>query len=122
MYKPRVYVETTIPSFYHTTRDDAASAARREWTQRWWDNYAAEYELVTSQAVLDELADGDYPSQEAALALVSDLRILEITASIDNIVKTYERHHLMPVKLSADAVHLALASFHRCEFLLTWNC
>jgi hypothetical protein len=29
MPKPRVYVETTIPSFYHTTRPGAAALARR---------------------------------------------------------------------------------------------
>lgn len=122
MYKPRVYVETTIPSFYHTTREDRASAIRRDWTQRWWDDHSDRYELLTSQIVLVELADGDYPARDAALSLVADLRLLEITPSINDIVQTYARHRLMPVKLSADAVHLALASYHRCDFLLTWNC
>ena len=46
----RVYIETTIPSFYFETRVDAEMVARREW------------------------------------------------------------------------MHLAVASYHRCDFLLTWKC
>ena len=38
MAKKRVYIETTIPSFYHETRREAEMAARREWTREWWDN------------------------------------------------------------------------------------
>jgi hypothetical protein len=34
-----------------------------------------------------------------------------------------ERHmRLMPADPAGDALHLALASFHKCEFLVTWNC
>jgi hypothetical protein len=28
----------------------------------------------------------------------------------------------MPANPVGDALHLALASFHRCDFLVTWNC
>jgi len=32
------------------------------------------------------------------------------------------RHKVMPIEASADADHLALATFHRCDMLVTWNC
>jgi hypothetical protein len=28
----------------------------------------------------------------------------------------------MPRDPTGDALHLALASYHKCDFLLTWNC
>jgi len=28
----------------------------------------------------------------------------------------------MPKDPTGDALHLALASYHRCDYLLTWNC
>lgn len=34
------------------------------------------------------------------------------------IVEVYIEHQLMP----QDPLHLALASYYRCDFLLTWNC
>jgi len=35
--KPRVYIETTIPSFYHEDRQEAFVVARRQLTREWWD-------------------------------------------------------------------------------------
>ncbi len=123
MPKPRVYVETTIPSFYHTTRSGPAAQARRLWTRRWWEVGRDRYSMVTSDAVLDELREGDYPSREPALALVVGLPVfLEITEAVAEIVAGYVRHRLMPADPAGDALHLALASYHRCDFLVTWNC
>jgi len=34
----------------------------------------------------------------------------------------YLTHKLMPVDTGGDAHHLALASFPRCDRLVTWNC
>ena len=96
MSKPRVYIETTVPSFYHTTRSGSAAAARKEWTRRWWTSATDTYELVTSEAVLRELRDGNYPAREPALALVSSLPLLTITPAVAEIVDAYFRHRLMP--------------------------
>ena len=56
MAKPRVYVKATVPSFYDEERTAPAIMARREWVHRWWDGAPERYELVTSPAVLAELA------------------------------------------------------------------
>jgi hypothetical protein len=55
MKKPRIYVDTTIPSAYHTTRTDPAMLKRRDETRRWWEIALSTCELVTSRAVLREL-------------------------------------------------------------------
>lgn len=60
----RVYIETTIPSFYFEARSDAEMVARRAWTRRWWQDAADRYELVTSVAVVEELTRGDFPSRD----------------------------------------------------------
>jgi hypothetical protein len=31
----RIYIETTIPSFYFETRTDPDMVARRNWTRQW---------------------------------------------------------------------------------------
>lgn len=109
----------TIPSFYHTTRSGAEALARRAWTRRWWAGGHERYSLVTSDAVLLELRNGEYPSREAALALAQELPLLEITPAVAEIVEAYVQHRLMPADPSFDALHLALASYHKCEFLVT---
>ncbi len=47
MQKPRAYIETTIPNFYHETRTQPELVARRELTRVWWSDAAEQYELVT---------------------------------------------------------------------------
>ena len=120
--KPQVYIETTIPSAYHEVRTDLETAVRREWTRKWWDNHRAEYDLFTSEAVIDELERGDYPHQQNSLDLISEITILAHVEAIDEITEAYIRHQLMPANPLGDALHLAMASYHRCDFLVTWNC
>ena len=122
MSKPRAYVETTIPSFYHEVRTTPEIVARREWTRRWWTDAAQRYELVTSAPVLDELAAGKPEHATERLDLVRSLPLLAVDLAVSEIVETYIRHRVMPVDPAGDALHLALASYHRCDFLVTWNC
>ena len=74
--KTKVYIETSIPSFYYEDRQDAAAIARREWTQQWWDNQRHHYQLVSSQAVWDELNEGNYPKQANCLAFIKKTAFL----------------------------------------------
>jgi hypothetical protein len=117
-----VYVETSIPSFYHEVRTEPEMTARRAWTREWWDLARERYELVTSPAVVDELERGDYPSRKECLELIERLPLLAIEPAVTDIVATYIVRHVMPADPAGDALHLALASFHRCDFLVTWNC
>jgi predicted nucleic acid-binding protein len=119
---PKVYIETSIPSLYCTSRSDLESVARKGWTQHWWDFKRESYEIVTSEIVVEELERGDYPSKQDVLSLIQEIPLLDVGAEIPEIVKTYVRHFLMPGAPSGDAFHLAIASYHRCDFLLTWNC
>ncbi len=122
MAKLRVYVETTIPSFYYDRRSTPDIVVRREWTRLWWAGARARYELVTSPAVLDELAGGPPERNLEWLELLQDLPLVPIIPAIAEIVQAYIRHKVMPRDPAGDALHLALASYHKCDFLLTWNC
>jgi len=96
--------------------------ARQQWTRTWWDECSDQYSLVTSVAVLDELERGDYPSKKDALKLINTLPLVPVEEAVADIVGGYIRHKVMPHDPVGDALHLALASYHRCDFLLTWNC
>jgi predicted nucleic acid-binding protein len=120
--KQKIYVETTIPSFYYETRADADMVARREWTRQWWDINRNHYDLVTSDAVVRELEDGEYETRELSVQLLDDIERLEIVDVLADIIDVYLSNKLMPRDRMGDALHLALASFYKCDFLMTWNC
>ena len=96
--------------------------AHRAWTREWWDDHRSAFDLVTSEAVLDELENGEFPQKSEALALMQSIPVLAVGDAIGEIVDAYIKHHVMPADPVGDALHLALASYHRCDFLLTWNC
>ncbi len=118
----RIYVETTIARFYFDVRPTAEMVARRNWTRAWFDEAIRTDQLVTSTAVLGELKRGEFAGQSAAIHLVTQLTPLAITDRVLEIVNEYVTRKLMPLDPAGDALHLALASVHNCDFLVTWNC
>nr|VFJ49918.1 MAG: Predicted nucleic acid-binding protein, contains PIN domain [Candidatus Kentron sp. DK] len=120
--KTRIYIETTIPSFYYTLRKDVESQAMMNWTRRWWSELAPEFTLVTSTAVIAELRRGTGETVEQRLSLLENAELLKVTRYIDDIANIYIEKRLMPNDPNGDALHLAIASVYRVDVLLTWNC
>ena len=117
-----VHIETTIPSFLFEQREEPEMVARRNWTREWWGECRDAFRLATSEAVLAELGEGDYESKDDAIALLDGVSLLDIPDEVADIIDVYLDNRLMPRERLGDALHLALASYHKCDFLLTWNC
>lgn len=119
----RIYIETTVVSFYFNARPEPEMVARQNWTRRWLDAaLLTSNELVTSIAVETELTAGDFPHKLDMLELASRFPLLDINDAVIEAVEAYIANHVMPNDPGGDAFHLAAASFHRCDFLVTWNC
>jgi len=118
--KPTVYIETTVPSYYCDERPELYNEIVR--TREWWDDERSSYECFVSPVVLDELSAGSYPSQSACLSLVQGMPLLGVEVEVLEIAEAYRARRLMPHDPAADAIHLALASYYRMDYLLTWNC
>ncbi|MGB8168381.1 MAG: hypothetical protein WCF18_12865 [Chthoniobacteraceae bacterium] len=72
MSLPKLYVETTIPSYLTARRSrDLRLASDQEATQEWWDAQRGEYDLYVSEAVLAEAVEGDpvFAAERLAVAL-----------------------------------------------------
>jgi hypothetical protein len=121
---PRVYIETTIVGYLASRpRNDVIFQARQELTRMWWDARRPQYEIVVSQLVLDEASAGDDEAAAERLELLRDASLLDITRpEIDPIADALLAAHLLPAKARSDAVHVAAATVHGVEYLLTWNC
>ena len=53
---------------------------------------------------------------------MAELNLLEINDDIRDIAKVYIANYLMPAEIIGDALHVAIASYHKMDYLLTWNC
>ena len=118
--KRAVYIETTVFSFYYDLRPK--SAFRRQITREWWRSQKQNFDLYTSRFTVEEVSEPVYPVWEKVAGLARGLTLLDITPEIAGIVKAYIDHKLMPKDDAGDAAHLAVASYHEVDYLMTWNC
>jgi predicted nucleic acid-binding protein len=118
-----VYVETSIVSYLRQQPSgQVIAAAHQLLTHRWWDNHRHEYELVTSQYVLEEAALGDPSLAAERLKVLADIPSLELHPDIPRLATEIVARAILPSKAIVDALHIAAASYHAIDYLLTWNC
>ena len=119
----RVYIETTIPS-YLTARPsrDVLQFARQQITRDWWQNARNEYDLCISEIVLQEALAGSPEAAERRLALIGGLPLLDLPDAVEDVARAIMVSGLLPLEATRDAIHIAIASVHGVDLLLTWNC
>lgn len=54
--------------------------------------------------------------------LIKSLPLLELSSEVLTIAQDLVTRDIIPTKSADDAVHIAVASIHKIDYLLTWNC
>lgn len=120
--KPKVYIETSIPSYLTAWRSrDIVIAGNQETTKEWWDR-RDDFELFISEFVLVEVASGAPEAAERRLGVLNGIPEIEITAEIELIAQRLLSHASLPSSARVDALHIAIAAIGGMDYLLTWNC
>ena len=121
--KPRLYIETTIPSFLTGRRSiNLILAGKQEVTLQWWEERRHHYDLHISQFVVDEASQGDPDAAKKRLELLIDIKMLEVDSKTLELAKRILASGIIPAKSATDAAHIAIAARYGIEFLMTWNC
>lgn len=120
--KPKVYIETSIPSYLTARRSrDLIMAANQELTQEWWDNKES-FDLYISALVIQEASAGDPNAAKKRLEQLDDLPELDITEEVETFAQVLIQKVPLPEKARIDALHIAVATLSGMDYLLTWNC
>ena len=119
----RIYIESTIPS-YVVARParDLLQAARQQLTRDWWELQRGKHELLASQIVLEEIAHGEKAMAQQRLELMQEVPLLRVTDESQELARQILTSGLLPASAERDALHIALASIHAVDILLSWNC
>ena len=122
MPKPKVYVETTIPS-YLTARPsrDVVTQHRRRSTRLWWQSQRSKYDLFTSQVTLQEAEAGDPEAAQERRGFLQDVPLLDLTTDVEELAAKIIGPGMIPTKYPEDAAHIAVATINGLDYLLTWN-
>ncbi len=118
----RVYIETTIPSYLTSwPSPQVVHAGHQISTHEWWDNHRHRYELYTSLVTHQEAGGGDAAAAKRRLEAMEAIPLLEITPECEAIAEAILNAGFLPAKADRDALHIAVATFHQMNILLTWN-
>ena len=121
--KPKLYLETTIPSFHAARRSrNIITAAKQSITRQWWSARRHDFTLFVSDVVVAEAAAGNSEVARRRLRLIAGVEALEITTSAQELAEQLLRQGPLPEKAAVDALHIAVSAVHDIDFLLTWNC
>jgi hypothetical protein len=119
----RVYIETSFVS-YLTARPsrDVVVVAHQQITQEWWNQSRTDFELCTSQLVLQEAGSGDPEAVQERLVILKSMLLLDTTEAAVILAEELVRARALPEKAADDALHIAVAASQKIPYLLTWNC
>jgi len=120
--KPKVYIETSIPSYLTAWRSrDLVIAGNQETTREWWER-RNDFDLYISEFVLVEASDGDLRAATERLKALEDIPEIEINEQVAVIAEKLLTEASLPGKARIDALHIATAAIGGMDYLLTWNC
>ena len=115
--KISLYLETSVVGAYL----DNGDPFRRDITIRWWEHELSEYRVFSSILVERELERIAEPHRTGYLNLIRPLEKLDLAEEVAILAEGYVERGIFHRKYLADAVHVALASFHKIDYLVTWN-
>jgi predicted nucleic acid-binding protein len=115
--KQSLYLETSVVGAYL----DNGEPFRRDLTIRWWEHEMPEYRAVVSLLVTRELERVPEPHRTGYLKLAGQLEQVELTDEAAILAEGYIARGIFHRKYIADALHVAVASVHKIDYLVTWN-
>ena len=120
--KSRVYIEPTVVShLVARPSNDAILASWQRASQQLWGEYTDRFEFVISEIVLAEIQRGDPIAARQRFEIISSLTVLEILPEADVLTQRLLYTGAIPRNSVSDAQHIAIATVHGVEYLVSWN-
>jgi hypothetical protein len=122
MTLPLIYLETSVIS-YLTARPsrDLLVAARQEATSERWGLRDHSFRPCVSTLVLQEAAVGDPEAALRRLELCRPLPLRRPDAACGTLANALIAAKALPDTEQEDALHIALATLSRADFIASWN-
>ena len=119
IYRPKIYLETTIFNHYFDTERDAHTAT----VKLFGEIKMGKYEAFTSLYVVDELNKANEPKKSEMLELIGKygIQVLNFSDEARNLANIYVREGIIPTKYHYDGLHIACATVYDMEYIFSLN-
>ena len=115
----KLYIDTSVWNFALET-DRPNSFLTNEFLQLLSEE---NYEAVISDIVMSEIEKATELRKFDLLELLRLINVSKIspTDEMKNLAKVYIKENLIPLRHIDDALHIAIATVSRCNFIVSWN-
>ena len=119
---PWVYLDPTVISYY--VADSSQNPQLALWqseSRRFWNDFQHRFTFVVSETVIGEISAGDAMQARKRLAAVAQFTRLFKTPQTDALAQQLLAARAVPKSAEGDAEHIAIATVHGVDFLVSWN-
>ena len=115
----RLYLETTVFNYYFDTERDGHDDVVKLFEAI----RAGQFEGYASRYVTDELKRAPEPKRSNMLALIDryGITIMEPTPNVTSLARLYIKNGIVPASYYYDSAHIAFASVHELDFVISYN-
>ena len=119
MRKQRIYLETSLFSYYFDEDRDAHADTVRLFE----DIELGKYEAYTSDYVIDELNDAVSEKRDKMLALIDkcSITVLGPDPEAEQLADKYVEQRIIPTKSRTDGIHIAVAAVNNLDMIVSMN-
>jgi predicted nucleic acid-binding protein len=118
-----VYLETTTISYLAALPSrDLVVAAHQEVTREWWRARRQQFDLFVSELVVREVRAGNRDAVARRMDFLEGISSLRLTQEVRALARRLVEARAVSFAARADALHIAVATVHGIDYLMTWNC
>ncbi|MCP4268363.1 MAG: type II toxin-antitoxin system VapC family toxin [Candidatus Brocadiaceae bacterium] len=119
----KVYIETSVISYYTSKISrDIVIAGHQVSTKDFWNKLNSnELIPVISALVIKEASQGDIEVARKRRDAIQGFLVLDISKEAEELANLLIEKHGIPSESPEDALHIAIASVEKIDFITTWN-
>jgi len=115
MHALALYLDTSVIGGYFDAEFMADTRAL------WRHKEAGRFRFVSSQLVIDEVADAPERVRELMRTSFTPEDALDVSVEMEDLAAVYMAQQIVPTGFADDAQHVAVCSVARIDFLVSWN-
>jgi hypothetical protein len=125
MYKPKIYIETTMFSFHDETRDYGEYPKYKAQVRNVFKRVkSGEYEPYTSPFTIEEIMNEPNEIKREQMALLITeygIQVLDESDEVSRLANLYIQEEAISPAYETDAAHIAFATVNGLDFIVSMN-
>ena len=116
----KLYIETSVPNFLFSIQD---SLEKQAITKDFFKNVVPKHDCFVSDIYILEAENASPEKQKQLKSIITkyNLKLLEKTKTAEKLAEKYQEELKLPEKYFNDLLHIAIATVHKMDVVVSWN-